>query len=100
MIGYHVETPLNWGIHIRSDSSVDSLSDLKRKHFLVSRMGSGSHLMALVLAKREGWKTDELTFEIVNNMDGAKAAMDNGNEGLFLWENLPFLVVKTYLCPP
>lgn len=86
MIGYHVETPLNWGIHVRSGSKVNSLSDLKRKHFLVSRMGSGSHLMALVLAKREGWKTEELTFEIVNNMDGAKSAMEGGNEGLFLWE--------------
>lgn len=86
MIGYHVETPLNWGIHVRFSSQVKALSDLKRKHFLVSRMGSGSHLMALVLAKREGWKTEELTFEIVNNMDGAKAALDGGNEGLFLWE--------------
>lgn len=86
MIGYHVKTPLNWGIHIRADSSVNRLSDLEKKHFLVSRMGSGSHLMALVLAKREGWDVDELTFEIIGNMDGAKEAMENGNEGIFLWE--------------
>lgn len=86
MIGYHVKTPLNWGIHIRADSSVNRLSDLEKKHFLVSRMGSGSHLMALVLAKREGWNVDELTFEIIGNMDGAKEAMENGNEGIFLWE--------------
>lgn len=86
MIGYHVESPLNWGIHIRADSSFTSLSDLKKKHFLVSRMGSGSHLMALVLSKREGWKPEELSFEIVGNMDGAKEAMDNGTEGIFLWE--------------
>ncbi|RIW13186.1 ABC transporter substrate-binding protein [Algoriphagus lacus] len=86
MIGYHVETPLNWGIHVRSGSAVKSLLDLKKKHFLVSRMGSGSHLMALVLAKREVWKKEELTFETVNNMEGAKAAMDIGNEGIFLWE--------------
>ncbi len=86
MIGYHVETPLNWGIHIRTDSHANSLSDLEKKHFLVSRMGSGSHLMALVLAKREGWNVDELTFEIIGNMDGAKEAMENENEGIFLWE--------------
>lgn len=86
MIGFHVETPLNWGIHIRAASPVNQLSDLKKKHFLVSRMGSGSHLMALVLAKREGWTLDELSFEIVTNMDGAKEAMDQGSEGIFLWE--------------
>lgn len=86
MIGYHVQTPLNWGIHIRANSMIASLSELKKKHFLVSRMGSGSHLMALVLAKREGWKREELSFQIIGNLDGAKEAMDAGNEGLFLWE--------------
>lgn len=86
MIGYHVETPLNWGIHIRAKSSVNSLFELQNKHFLVSRMGSGSHLMAMVLASREGWKPDELTFEMIGNMEGAKEVMDRGNEGLFLWE--------------
>jgi ABC-type nitrate/sulfonate/bicarbonate transport system substrate-binding protein len=86
MIGYHVSTPLNWGIHIRANSDSESLSDLKKKHFLVSRMGSGSHLMALVLAKREGWKTEELSFEIIGNIDGAKEVMDKENEGIFLWE--------------
>lgn len=86
MIGYHVETPLNWGIHIRAKSPVNSLYELNKKHFLVSRMGSGSHLMALVLARREGWKLEELTFEMIENMEGAKEVMDRGNEGIFLWE--------------
>ena len=86
MIGYHVETPLTWGIHVRAQSSIERISDMEKKHFLVSRMGSGSHLMALVLAKREGWNGESLTFEIVGNMDGAKEVMDLGNEGLFLWE--------------
>lgn len=86
MIGYHVETPLNWGIHIRASSQVDSLSQLPDKQFLISRMGSGSHLMAMVLSQREGWNPEELTFELIGNMDGAKEAMDKGSEGIFLWE--------------
>lgn len=86
MIGYHVETPLVWGIHIGFGSDAETISTIDKKHFLVSRMGSGSHLMALALAKREGWKPEELTFEIIGNMDGAKAAMVLGNEGIFLWE--------------
>jgi ABC-type nitrate/sulfonate/bicarbonate transport system substrate-binding protein len=86
MIGYHVQSPLTWGIHVRKNSGVNHLSDLANKHFLVSRMGSGSHLMALVLAKRENWQAKDLTFEIIGNMDGAKEAMDNENDGVFLWE--------------
>lgn len=86
MIGFHVASPLIWGIHVGANSASTQLSDLKQKRFLVSRMGSGSHLMALVLAKRERWKPEELIFETVGNMDGAKAAMDQGEEGIFLWE--------------
>ncbi len=86
MIGFHVSTPLIWGIHVRAGSAVQSPADLVEKRILVSRMGSGSHLMAMVLARREGWDNGELTFETIGNMDGAKAAMDSGDEGIFLWE--------------
>lgn len=86
MIGFHVATPLIWGVHVGATSSADNCSDLSTKRFLVSRIGSGSHLMALVLAKREGWNIGELAFETVGNMDGAKEAMDQGDAGIFLWE--------------
>lgn len=86
MIGYHVDSPLTWGIHIRANSRITDLSEVSKRHFLISRMGSGSHLMALVLGNREAWDLEELTFEPIGNMDGAKEAMDNGNDGLFLWE--------------
>jgi ABC-type nitrate/sulfonate/bicarbonate transport system substrate-binding protein len=86
MIGFHVVTPLVWGIHVGGVSSANNCFDLHTKRFLVSRMGSGSHLMALVLAKREGWSMEDLTFALVGNMDGAKEAMDQGDAGIFLWE--------------
>ena len=85
MLGYHVLSPLIWGIHespiIPSSPDVDS-----KKNFFVSRMGSGSHLMAQVLAAREGWPVDSLTFQIIDNLDGAVAAYARGEEGFFLWE--------------
>ena len=86
MIGFHVTSPLIWGIHAGENSSIYSLSDLKEKKILVSRMGSGSHLMALALAKQEGWHPEELSFEIVGNMEGAEKVMNEGSEGIFLWE--------------
>jgi hypothetical protein len=85
MLGYHVLSPLIWGIHesprIHSSTTVNS-----KKNFFVSRMGSGSHLMAQVLAGREGWPMDSLTFQIIDNLEGAVAAYSRGEEGYFLWE--------------
>lgn len=85
VLGYHVLSPLIWGIHesprIPSSATVNS-----KKNFFVSRMGSGSHLMAQVLAAREGWPVDSLTFQIIDNLDGAVAAYARGEEGVFLWE--------------
>jgi ABC-type nitrate/sulfonate/bicarbonate transport system substrate-binding protein len=86
MIGFHVESPLIWGVHVAAGVPSIQLSDLKHRRFLISRIGSGSHLMARVLAKKEGWNPEELTFQTVSNMDGAKAAMDQGDRGIFLWE--------------
>lgn len=86
MIGFHVTSPLIWGIHVGADSDIHSLSDLREKKILVSRMGSGSHLMAMVLAKRESWNPGELIYDLVGNMEGAEKAMKEGSQGIFLWE--------------
>ncbi|WP_194778244.1 type 2 periplasmic-binding domain-containing protein [Pararhodonellum marinum] len=86
IIGFHVRSPLLWGIHVSSKSKIDSVSDLKNVPFLISRLGSGSHLMAYLLAKQEGWPLKELQFEIVGNMDGAKKAFRSTLPKVFLWE--------------
>jgi DNA-binding transcriptional LysR family regulator len=85
MLGYHVLSPLIWGIH-ESPRLPHSLAENSKKNFFVSRMGSGSHLMAQVLAAREGWPMDSLTFQIIDNLDGAIAAYARGEDGYFLWE--------------
>ncbi|GAB2491246.1 type 2 periplasmic-binding domain-containing protein [Algoriphagus taiwanensis] len=86
MAGFHVLSPLVWGIHVKPDLEAESISEIHNPHFLVSRMGSGSHLMAKVLAESAKWDSKSLTFEQIGNMDGAKEAFSKGNEGMFLWE--------------
>jgi hypothetical protein len=86
MIGFHVNSPLIWGIHISGTSQVNSLQDLSTHNFLVSRMGSGSHLMAFVLAQREQWNPESLAFKIINNLSGALDVMNPDHPELFLWE--------------
>ena len=86
IIGYHVKSPLVWGIHVPANAGVQLLNDLKTSPFLISRMGSGSHLMSFLLAKREGWKPQDLNFEIINNLNGAIASFKDNKVKAFLWE--------------
>ena len=42
--------------------------------------------MAYVLAEQLGYKPEEKDFVLVNDMDGAKNALANGEAEIFLWE--------------
>ncbi len=86
IVQVYVESPLIWGIHVDAKSNYNSLSDLENKKVAISRMGSGSHLMSIVNAQNQGWKTNDLQFEIVNTIDGAVDALSNGKADYFMWE--------------
>ncbi|CAM4340703.1 substrate-binding domain-containing protein [Zobellia nedashkovskayae] len=82
----YISTPLQWGIHVGAKSEFNSIADLKGSKAAISRLGSGSHLMAFVNAQNEGWATDSLQFEIINNLDGAVTALTEGTADYFMWE--------------
>lgn len=86
IVQMYVESPLIWGIHVGANSKYYTISDLKHKKVAISRLGSGSQLMAYVNAGNQGWKTDELQFEIVNTIDGAVEALTKGTADYFMWE--------------
>jgi len=86
IVQVYVESPLIWGIHVDANSSYQTLSDLEHKKAAISRLGSGSQLMAYVNADNQGWKTDALEFEIVNTIDGAVEALSNRRADYFMWE--------------
>src|SRR5690554_4381397 len=81
-----VQSPLIWGIHASADSSYQKLEDLEGKKVAISRYGSGSHLMAFVNAKNNGWDTSQLEFEVVNTLDGAVESLTKGESDYFMWE--------------
>ncbi|OWW25875.1 ABC transporter substrate-binding protein [Zobellia sp. OII3] len=83
----YISSPLQWGIHVGAKSPYKSIADLKDTKAAISRLGSGSHLMAFVNAKNEGWATDSLSFEIINNLDGAVTALTEGRADYFMWEH-------------
>ncbi|HLF52815.1 substrate-binding domain-containing protein [Flavobacterium sp.] len=86
IVQIYVQSPLIWGIHVAAKSKYKTLSDLENTKVAISRLGSGSQLMAYVNADNQGWKTGNLQFEIVNTIDGAVEALTNGTADYFMWE--------------
>ena len=63
-----VKSPLIWGIHVATKSNYTKVSDLKNAQAAISRIGSGSHLMAYLQAQKLGWNTtNELQLKNIKN---------------------------------
>lgn len=86
IVQVYVESPLIWGIHVAANSTYQTISDLENTKCAISRVGSGSQLMAYVNAGNQNWKTDDLQFEIINTIDGAVSALSAGTADYFMWE--------------
>jgi sulfonate transport system substrate-binding protein len=86
IIQVYVESPLIWGIHVPAASSFQSADDLEGKRYAISRMGSGSHLMAFVDARQRGWNPANLELVLVGGLEGAREAFRNGQADAFMWE--------------
>ncbi|MGS2761475.1 substrate-binding domain-containing protein [Sinomicrobium sp. M5D2P9] len=82
----YIESPLVWGIHVAQGSAYLKIEDLRNTTAAISRFGSGSHLMSFVNARKMGWATENLGFEVVNTIDGAVNALTTGKADYFMWE--------------
>jgi ABC-type nitrate/sulfonate/bicarbonate transport system substrate-binding protein len=83
---WYVTSPLQWGVHVGATERARQLQDVPGRRVAVSRMGSGSHLMAAVLAEKQGWSTASLEFVVVGNLEGAVQSFREQQADLFLWE--------------
>jgi len=87
VVGTYVGSPLRWGIHVLRGSTVQHPDQLKGRTFGVSRMLSGSHLMAHVFAHQKGWKPEfDAPVKLCGTLDGARDMMKSGEIETFLWE--------------
>jgi len=101
IVGSWVENPLRWAIVTgRNRDDINDVDDLRQHRRVgVSRMGSGSHVMAFVLADQKGWlrqgkdiKSEGL---IINPLGPFKDLRDGvtgaGGQGatadFFMWEH-------------
>jgi ABC-type nitrate/sulfonate/bicarbonate transport system substrate-binding protein len=87
IIQQYIASPLLWGIHVGAKSQFKRVSDLAHTKAAISRFGSGSHLMAYINAENNGWKRNDLSFEVINNLEGAVNALTKGEADYLMWEH-------------
>jgi len=88
IVGTYVQSPLCWAISTGSkNDKIKSSDDLKGATWGVSRMGSGSHLMATVLSSQKGWKLGKDTqFKIVGKFKNLRDSVNSSETDAFMWE--------------
>lgn len=82
----YVSSPLLWGIHVSGNSSIKSVSELTKPVYAISRYGSGSHLMAIVNTLEHRKPIENLRFNVINNLEGARKSLKEGTSQIFMWE--------------
>ncbi|EXJ91579.1 alpha 1,3-glucosidase [Capronia epimyces CBS 606.96] len=95
IVGSWVSTPLRWAIVTgRNRPDINSVDDLKNHRRVgVSRIGSGSHVMAFVLAQQEGWldqagvsKSEGLAIVPLGPFKDLRDGVTNSSADFFMWE--------------
>ena len=88
VVSVFVESPLQWGVHVRPGSEAERADQLdpRKTRIAISRHLSGSHLMSWVFAKQHGWPADQLNFVVVGGLTGALKAFEEDRVDLFLWD--------------
>jgi ABC-type nitrate/sulfonate/bicarbonate transport system substrate-binding protein len=86
IVSLYTDSPLVWGIHVPAASPFRVVAQLEGARYAISRIGSGSHLMAVVHARAQGWSVERLALVTVGSLDGAVAAFEAGRADVFFWE--------------
>lgn len=80
----YVSTPLHWGIY--SNAKLPALqAENEANNLLVSRLGSGSHLIPFAQAAYREYAYNP-NIEVISNLKGALEYFESGKNGLFYWE--------------
>lgn len=94
-VGTYIESPLNWAVITGVNAPYTSIKDLEGTTIGISRKGSGSEVMANVMALQKEWKSPP-KFLINDNFAKLRQSVNDGSTSCFMWEwftTLPY--VKT-----
>ncbi|GAA99230.1 uncharacterized protein L969DRAFT_23106 [Mixia osmundae IAM 14324] len=101
LVGSAVDSPLNWAVVTGKKSSYESIGDLRKTVIGISRVGSGSQVMANYMAWQQKWFSDAanetvepIEFVVLNTFEALRNATNDGTISAFLWE---WYTTKPYL---
>ncbi|GAA5940137.1 hypothetical protein JCM3775_007274 [Rhodotorula graminis] len=99
LVGTYVTSPLNWAVIVGTDTKYQTLDDLRGEKIGISRIGSGSQVMASFMALREGWTDKEgnvepVQFEVLDTFKNLRDGVNDGRAAAFMWEHF---TTKPYL---
>ena len=86
IISEYVSSPLIWGIHVGASATIEKPDEIRRFPLIISRKGSGSHLIPFVMADQKEWQQYHPRLVEVNNIDGALKALRDDPNQVFFWE--------------
>ncbi len=86
IISEYVTTPLIWGIHTSTKNKLNTKADIFDEKYAISRLGSGSHLMAIVHALEHSKTLSKKQFVEVKNLEGALNSLIKLESDVFYWE--------------
>ncbi|TYJ56023.1 hypothetical protein B9479_003265 [Cryptococcus floricola] len=87
LVGRYIASPLRWAIITGKDSKYNSVDQLKGTTFGISRLGSGSQVMASVLSLQEGWtEEDQPKFKVNGQFKPLRDSVNSEETSVFLWE--------------
>ncbi|GAA6006709.1 hypothetical protein JCM11491_003152 [Sporobolomyces phaffii] len=91
LVGTYVTSPLQWAVIVGKDSKYEKLQDLEGEKIGISRIGSGSQVMASVMALNEGWtdqdgKVSPIDFQVLDTFKNLRDGVNSGKAAAFMWE--------------
>lgn len=95
VVGTYVESPLRWAVSTGFNrADIVKTEQLAGGTIGVSRMGSGSHVMAFVLALEKQFKKPYFKeFKIEGTFKNLRESVNNGTSDAFMWE---YFTTKKY----
>lgn len=82
----YITSPLGWGIFTGAKSQFYSVYNRQPKKYAISKLGSGSHLMAMIHAEQRGEKIGAEDLIEVKSIDGAMESLSKNETQIFYWE--------------
>ncbi|KAI8905435.1 hypothetical protein EDD86DRAFT_249035 [Gorgonomyces haynaldii] len=87
LLGSYTQSPLKWSLAVKPQSRYQQIRDLDAQgtRIGISRYGSGSHIMAIVMNTNYGFK-HPFEFVVLDNFQGLRDGIETEKCDAFMWE--------------